>query len=654
MKTWQWLTVVALALGVGVAVGYLARPDAEPGLPNTAVAPDAPQDALPAVQRAAPSPDDPPVRSSAPAGDPLMDLLRQLDTDQPPKGDGVITGTVLDDAGRPVPGVMIQLVPVETARRFISPTGVNVPLDQTLESLAEDIRRFARWRLSYRPAALAAKTGADGAFSIAALADVGYYLQAHHAAMKLSHSKWAEYRPGAHVEIGAVAWRVVKARVAVPPGVDPAKVAILAPANGEGAAFGGATRRADGLWDLKFVPGMYFVKAQCADPRGESEPVMVTVGPNTPETIDLALIVKPQIRGTVKIVGGTPEWSPRVWAVPAGPGEDPAGVLAARHSREEMSLYREVSDNAFNMEGPAGLYAVGLFDRDRLRAAKLVDHASAVTHVEFELSAPDAATAITVVCRGEGGEPQNVGLLSLSGYRGCVEDYAIWWRVGPGEYRLAAPVERPPGDDDRGTFTPVLTIYESRPFYTTVTLAHVGPQRVEVILPRTADVIFKLSGWTPPPQFALDYRLYDTTGRHIGPEGFEAAPGSDSGKAFIIRGTPLGKLRLEVHTYNQFLPFALWSGEIDVRPGGIVVDVVLRAPVTLVLTASDSNKAFAQLVAGEVAGAVFMVGDTLPLSNVPARDYELVWWFKDPEGGSTPKRRQAVRLTDNQAIDISR
>jgi hypothetical protein len=168
-------TVLLLfAFLAGGAIGYVV------GSPGAAVAPLPESTPGPS----APEPDAPSTDAPPPA-DPGVDIgaLARSAPPATPKGTGRIDGTVVDEEGEPLAGVVVRATARGSSTRYHrpSPPDGSAPENLTLE---EEIRWFVGVERDRRARRRETVTGTDGSFAFTGLTNVEHHVRAYRRGMR--------------------------------------------------------------------------------------------------------------------------------------------------------------------------------------------------------------------------------------------------------------------------------------------------------------------------------------------------------------------------------------------------------------------------------------------------------------------------------------
>ncbi len=207
--------LVGVLLGAGAMytlVGGAGRPaSGEPGLERGLTREVPSSNSKPAVQELASVASEPerstakPVEASVAVNDATVERLAAADIDEPTveRGSGVITGFVLDDAGRGLAGVLVRATPAKDhsySRRADMLSGAP-PKESSAE---EAVRKTLEARAKRRAARFDVLTDAQGAFEFSALPAGRWSLAGYKQGYRIDSSSSRSVRVGSEVELVAV------------------------------------------------------------------------------------------------------------------------------------------------------------------------------------------------------------------------------------------------------------------------------------------------------------------------------------------------------------------------------------------------------------------------------------------------------------------
>jgi len=375
----------------------------------------------------------------------LIDALPRLD---PERGDGVIRGHVKRADGSPVAGAVIHATPW-LRHRFRTLRGGPPPDDDMERIVKENLERV----LHDRDARAVARSGADGSFTLAGLADSRHRMAAWREGFHITTNSYRA-KPGDVVEFVAKPVVRVPLTVLTPEG--------LAPEMGANITAMMGNRRDSQWWTeevgaIALEPGTWMLTAQAGDSNemksGEVE-VVVEDGVS-PEPVTLKLDSKPGIKGKVKFPPDEAQTYCEVRVLRILPGKEADPERLKREGRSPPVWSQSGGAFAFH-DLAAGTWIVGLLPNGRAEvyASETVEVGKGMTAVEFEFPTLDPADCLTVEVRGPDGKAVTDVSLSTS-YRG--RSYGGGQtrvvRLENGDFRVAHPKVSEDRKTQDGTYT---------------------------------------------------------------------------------------------------------------------------------------------------------------------------------------------------------
>ncbi len=328
-------------------------------------------------------------------------------------GEGMFSGTVRTEDGRPIAGVTVWATPRREQKPRPYRRGSGVPDEPGLEEL---VRRYVARVMEDRKNRREGITDENGRFVIAGVSPGEHYLQAYREGYSFRSIANSNYNvePGAEVAFTGRALSLLEIRMTLPDGTEPATAVVVAP-----APEGQISRRP---WSpeyrtIEFAAGthaIFAIAGENEEYKSSNQTVEITPGV-TPAPVHFELKVRPGIRGKAMMSGGDRNSSAVVYILRLEPGEEP-DEKALRSSGESTWLYGQRPEYSFFDIQP-GTWAVGLsFDRRTFVLIETVTVKDAV--VELDLSPPEPRREEYVIVRvlGPGGKAL-ADVQFLAGYR---------------------------------------------------------------------------------------------------------------------------------------------------------------------------------------------------------------------------------------------
>jgi hypothetical protein len=399
--------VVAAALTAALIFTFWGGPERPNTLTHVRVS-DAPEQPAPAE----PGGDWDNAARSGSSSDSYGDLPRIT-------GNGVISGTVATADGEGVAGVFIIAQPVPVPSQPGTRSAPPEPdLDSSIRSAIESTHRRVTGTRR-------ATTGADGAYRLAGLGDVGYRLRPyaeHYSVRAARGQKVYGVKPGDTVDFTAS--QIVAVRVLVE-GFDLSsgeRITIHRGPDEDYLARSGGSHWSPDRPVLSLPPGKCLLQAvQGRDRMRKSKPVEVTLLFGAPETtVVLRLEERPGLKGTVILDPTLAVTRLEVKALPFT-GDQPPDVKDRMVSRKaQRGRYdRRTREYSFPKITP-GRYLVWVtFSGERMMGSAVVEIVDRVVTQDIETGVPDAASYVVLHITGPDGEPVDPGKISIgTSYRG--------------------------------------------------------------------------------------------------------------------------------------------------------------------------------------------------------------------------------------------
>jgi len=372
---WVVVLLVVAALGAGYGLGVLSKSDSG--------------GAAGRVER---------ERGDAPAQKPHVQTILAAESGEDvsvpdlPKGDGIITGSVVDGSGKPLAGVLVVAQPVKDwkpRKMTKAPAG---PVQQEIGELVREWASAEMWR---RRGAKRATTDEDGQYALTSLGTVAYSLAAYKRGSQFrARTRRSVYNVRAPAEVHFVGSTVVRVPVDVvmADGSRPeyTQISIMQDMAGGGRSGTGDTWTADEPW-IELAPGTYDLYAYPPgiQPRRPEQTRVVVPAEGTPPRVTLKIVIKPSLRvSVVPPPGFAPvRVQPRIVRIHGERMPELAELLES----QDITAWPE-SEYTFRFRGlDAGKYLIGAgtSHSSPIVVSKVVDARAGTTDVVLHLPAPE-------------------------------------------------------------------------------------------------------------------------------------------------------------------------------------------------------------------------------------------------------------------------
>jgi uncharacterized protein (DUF2141 family) len=288
-------------LGAGFGLGLLVGPGSPPPVTRTVVVEKAPAPppADSTVPAAASAPAAPPAAGGlSPADrDALRAILEQAPSKEIPSGTGIVSGRVKTEDGRALEAVEVACTP-EAPRDPKAVVRPETPLPEP-DAVDAALASF-QWTAWRKKARRTAATDAAGEFRFEGLADVKHRIEAKKKGWQFQAEDWRtmqEARPGAVVEITAVAAVEVRVEITGPWTTPPKNLAVRLKASNNSSGYG--VNPENPVFTTK--PGTYEAYASAGDNEEmKSEPQTVEIpAEGDAPVLRFALKGRPGIKGRI-------------------------------------------------------------------------------------------------------------------------------------------------------------------------------------------------------------------------------------------------------------------------------------------------------------------------------------------------------------------
>lgn len=335
-----------------------------------------------------------------PGGLDLNRMVATLESDEPVRGAGVISGRATDLRGRPLSGVLIVAEPF--AEEVWSKSS-KIPVAPPVVSLERQVREYAARTAGARRRSRRARTGNDGTYLLPGLPDGKYlvraYAEGHRVDTQRGHFQ-AVAESGDSVDFVARAIARIPVAVTFEDGSVPERAWL----RWKRTTATGGSRAASEDWTtrspwIELEEGNYTLSASAADrSRAQSAPSSFSVraGVEPPE-VSFRIERKPGLRVTAVPPEGFAKIGPKIYVMRFSGAEPPAEDLlrSSRVRSHDDSNHRNVT-RYFNLE--PGRYLVGA---ERSAGAgfcikQVVDVTRAAQEVTLQLPEPDPAHHLLV------------------------------------------------------------------------------------------------------------------------------------------------------------------------------------------------------------------------------------------------------------------
>jgi len=390
----RWIVVLLIvaALGAGYGLGVLSQGDSDG-----------------AAGRAKRSKDSLPVssRPSLSNGATVASSLTDVPIPELPKGDGVITGSVFDEADAPVAGVLVVGQPVRNWQPRKVSKAPGAPNERSIDELVREWAGAELWR---RKGAVRATTDEDGQYALSGLSDLAYRITAYKkGALLRPKSQRQAYNVRAPAEVHFIAGSVVRVPVDVVmgDGSQPkhAQITIMSDMPGGGRTGTGDSWTPAQPW-IEVSPGTYGMYASLhgVHQMNPKEVRVVVSAEVAPETVKLTIVIKPALRLTVVPPDGFDPLTVRALILRVHGGRIPedAELLQSRDihawpAGEGIYEFRDLEPGRY-LVGASASYSSPIV------ASKVVDVLAGTVSEALQFPAPDAAAHYIVRAVGPGGE----------------------------------------------------------------------------------------------------------------------------------------------------------------------------------------------------------------------------------------------------------
>lgn len=291
-------------------------------------------------------------------------------------GDGIISGSIKDIAGKPVARIVVRMTPhyVKKSRPFTA--RVEIPKLKTIE---DAVRETVEDYQHTTGATVEFETGADGNYSFSALNDHTYSVAAYSNKYKLEHfgKPEADARSGETVDFVARPIAAVRVELVLPDGGTPAEAIVFTTTHSNGAAYGYGYNwsaqdpyvyLSEGRFELR--PSVKGSNAKLGESAFFAEPQTIEIdsGAAAPSVI-FKLKAALQISGNIKFPAADERAIASVYMMEWPPDKPPMLEILRKAGRSKNVLGGAPN---FNYQGlAAGSFLVGVA---RAGETAIVDH----------------------------------------------------------------------------------------------------------------------------------------------------------------------------------------------------------------------------------------------------------------------------------------
>lgn len=662
MRTLHWIGVVVLALVVGGAAGYIAAPRVSEG-PSNSLASDGEgnravigdeqesRNPLPAERSPAPEGDAPsPEREPRPVGTEPASLTEVLKTIPPlprAEGSGRFEGYVRDTQGNPLKGVTVRALGRRASGNDYLLRVWDYEQRELWEGLAEDVRRLVQLRTYHFNDQYSAVTDAEGHYEITGLVREPMGLMASLPGYEFVQLGGHFYQtPDAAVDFVASRAYEVHIRVIHADGLEPPEgrleIINLATYKKEYAP----SQTSGTSWSWRLPSGQYAAQVTYETGTGSSEQQFFEVVPSD-EPLEVTFTFEPDdaLRVLVQF-NSSANTRFEVVCVPDQTGQDPQALLDNSHAPERLA--REVRENetaVFPGVG-AGEYVVGV---RRVvggwYAVKRISYAGDGTEHFIEIVPPTPDRCITCTVTTPDARPLFYPTFVI--LRGETRTSLLVWSMGNHTYRLQLPPE-----DEFDRMAPGTLQAEDRNYgRAQVQLNTCTAQSVGITYKESGFLVVKWRGADLGNQRRPVVSLYSQDGVLVEEERYWHTNQLRDG--MVLTTLQPGKFRMKM-TLDGGLPFPIYEGELEIKPGFNEVTPDLSALSTLKLRINAQNLNRVELVTlidgEETSHTVHVYKQTeVVLYGLPEGDYTIRYASR----GSLELKELSFRipLTEEVVID---
>jgi hypothetical protein len=314
-------------------------------------------------------------------------------------GTGVLRGIVVDELGRPLPGVFV----------VAEPTGDGLRGNEDAGGTPEGSALGAEVRIAGRAERFAALTEEDGRFEITGTLDREYAVLARLEGWLFDYQPARTLLPGGSVTIAGRPVEHVRVDVLLPDGTRPDRAAVEVDRSGDrrsGRRF---------LWSpeepilrLDGIRGSVRALADLVDPALEGSPARLRSDWLPLTTSDRPIVLRlepsPGLWGMLRFVGSGSNSSYLIRAVPSQRSEDLEDAAFEDVGPDRTCSVPSPGGGPYHLPDlPRGSYVLCVLGNGALLATERVDVGPELTRHDVEIGAPDPADSLHVTCQDADG-----------------------------------------------------------------------------------------------------------------------------------------------------------------------------------------------------------------------------------------------------------